>query len=246
MGGVGCTGCGAELRDGARFCAGCGGAISFAELPLLDPLAAVVDPTVFCELDWLRYLGIHLELPNPPIERVRLVIGWDGIAVIYRWYRRPLFAFPEEIIAITEINGDELQGRWSKQDAQYPTITTLNPRARVLLVETLEGDMAFEDRYGVEGELRDAAAPFLAMPQATPVAPALPAPQVMQPSAPEFPVAPIVPVVQLPAPVASSPSPVGVSVDRRDRLLELRSLHDEELITDAEFEKRRAEIIGEI
>ena len=176
----------------------------------------------FLDLDRLRYLGGHPHLPNP-IGRVRVVVGWDGVSVYDRRLRDLLGVEPEQISALTVVDGAVLRFRWA-QVPDYADIThVLDRDAAVLVVVTLLGDLAFEcPGVGME-EVRLELQRFESMPRASSVAHAPPVP--------------------VSSPDHAVPDP---ATDRRAGLLELRSLHDDGIITNEEYAERRAAIIAEI
>ena len=176
----------------------------------------------FLDLDRLRYLGGHPHLPNP-IGRVRVVVGWDGVSVYDRRLRDLLDVEPEQISALTVADGAVLRFRWA-QVPDYADIAHLPDRdAAVLGVITLFGDLAFECPGFRMEEVRLELQRFESMPAASSVG-----------HAPSVPVSSADHAVSDPA------------TDRRARLLEPPSLHDDGIITDDEYAKRRAAIIAEI
>lgn len=173
------------------------------------------------ELDRLRYLGGHPLLPVA-VDRVRVVVGWDGVDVYDRQLRQLLVVHPEEIAALTLVDGATLRTRWGSVPGYAQSLFALSPDATVLLVVTLLGDLAFEIRGVTTDEVWRELGRFESMPEASSTQQPLASAQ-LQPMSAGDPVA-----------------------DRRARLLELRSLHAEGLITDAEWEARRAAIIAEV
>lgn len=181
----------------------------------------------FVELDRLRYLGGHPLLPAP-VERARVVVGWDGVDVYDRRLRELLVVRPEEIALLTVVDGAALRTRWSASLGHAHSLHALSLDATVLLVVTLLGDLAFELRGVNTDEVWQELRRFESMPGAPSAAQPSPVPPAAESTGP---------------PITATEDPAS---DRRARLLELRSLHAEALITDAEYEQRRAEIIAEI